>query len=347
MRHHPQVRLAACIAVAWAAAVWATEPGDPEPTSTGSASADVVLVLGAHGTQQYQEQFQRWRQQWDEVCRQAGVGLTIVEPSGEDPQTQKDRVRQAIQAGDSTGAVPLWLVLIGHGTFDGRQAKMNLDGPDFTSGELAGWLQQLDRPVAVVNCTASSAPFLQDVSGQDRVVITATRSGHEYQFARFGGFFAEAVASAEADLDKDGQTSLLEAYLYASRQVQAYYREQGLLATEHALIDDNSDQRGTPAEWFDGVVVLRDPVGDAVPDGSLAHQWHLLPTKLEAELTPEDRQRRAELEQQLTQLRRQKETFTDSEYLERLESVLVPLAEIYMRADQAGQADPVDPEAGP
>jgi hypothetical protein len=33
----------------------------------------------------------------------------------------------------------LWLVLFGHGTFDGREAKFNAEGPDFDAKQHAGW----------------------------------------------------------------------------------------------------------------------------------------------------------------------------------------------------------------
>ena len=34
-------------------------------------------------------------------------------------------------------AEELWIVFIGHGTFDGRSAKFNLRGPDISADELA------------------------------------------------------------------------------------------------------------------------------------------------------------------------------------------------------------------
>ena len=88
---------------------------------------------------------------------------------------------------------------------------------------------------------------------QNRVVVTATRSGDEQNFARFGQYLAEAIADPRADLDKDGQVSLLEAFLTASSRVDEYYRTRSQLATEHALLDDNGDRLGTPADWFRGV----------------------------------------------------------------------------------------------
>src|SRR5262249_53253088 len=148
---------------------------------------------------------------------------------------------------------PLWIVLIGHGTFDGREAKFNLRGPDLTEVELAEWLAPLKRPAAVINCASASGPFLNRLSGPNRVVVTATRSGHEQNLARFGQSLAESIADPRADLDKDGQISLLEAYLTASSRVAEYYKTHAQLATEHPLLDDNGDKLGTPPDWFHGI----------------------------------------------------------------------------------------------
>ena len=78
------------------------------------------------------------------------------------------------------------------------------------------------------------------------MVVTATRSGSELNFARFGQYLADAIGDPQADLDKDGQVSLLEAFLMASGRVAEFYRTRIELATEHALIDDNGDRLGTP-----------------------------------------------------------------------------------------------------
>ncbi len=52
-----------------------------------------------------------------------------------------DRLKQALAAEPKESANELWLVLLGHGTFDGKEAKFNLRGPDFSATELAAWLQ--------------------------------------------------------------------------------------------------------------------------------------------------------------------------------------------------------------
>src|SRR5258708_34249236 len=109
-------------------------------------------------------------------------------------------------------------------------------------------LRPCRRPLAVLQCASASGPFLNALSAPGRVIITATRSGYEVNATRFGGYLARAIADPAADLDKDGQTSLLEAYLAASRQAEQFYKEQGRLMTEHALLDDTGEGLGTPPE---------------------------------------------------------------------------------------------------
>jgi len=194
---------------------------------------------------------------------------------------------------------------------------------------VAEWLGECRRPTIVINCTAASAPFLSRLAAPGRVVITATRSGHETSFARFGDQLSRAIASPAADLDKDGQTSLLEAFLVASNRTQAFYRDAGRLATEHALLDDNGDGRGTRAEWFRGTrPERRSQAGDPV-DGLRAGQLCLVKSPAERALPPAVRRRRDQLERQLAELRDRRESLDDDAWFRELESLLVPLAELY------------------
>ena len=123
---------------------------------------------------------------------------------------------------------------------------------------------------------------------------------------RFGNYLARDVADPAADLDKDGQTSLLEAFLMASRQTEHFYKEAGRLATEHALLDDNGDGLGTPADWFRGVRAVKKAANGKSVDGVRAHQMNLVRSANEQELSPALRARRDELEAQLSALRDRK-----------------------------------------
>jgi len=245
--------------------------------------------------------------------------------------TDRDRLRTSLaeQASATPSREPLWIVLIGHGTFDGKEAKFNLRGPDVSDVELAQWLAAIRRPLVVVNCTSASGPFLSRLSGPNRVVVTATRSGDEQNLAHFGGYLAESITDERADLDKDGQVSLLEAFLSASGRTAEWYRSKSRLATEHALIDDNGDRLGTQADWFRGVRAVRRAKDGASPDGLRAHQIHLLPSDGERALAPEVRARRDELERSIADLRDRKPRLVDDDYYTRLEALMTDLAKLY------------------
>ena len=161
-----------------------------------------------------------------------------------------------------------------------------------------------------------------------RVVITATRSGYELNATRFGNYLARAVADPAADLDKDGQTSLLEAYLWAARQTQQFYKEQGRMMTEHALLDDNGDGLGTPAEWFRGTRAVKSAAGGKAIDGVRAHQVFLVPGDAERQLPADARARRDELEHNLSALRLRKTEIKEDDYYRQLEIILLEMARL-------------------
>ena len=88
---------------------------------------------------------------------------------GEDPPgpvSDRDRLRRALEAEGKDGPAPLWLVLIGHGTFDGQEAKFNLRGPDFTATELALWLRPFHRPLAIVDTLVRERPLPEQAVGR-------------------------------------------------------------------------------------------------------------------------------------------------------------------------------------
>jgi hypothetical protein len=231
----------------------------------------------------------------------------------------------------------LWLVLIGHGTFDGRTAKFNLRGPDVSARDLAEWLGPVLRPVVVINCASSSAPYLSKLSAPQRVVITATKSGFEQSYARFGQYFAGAIAESEADLDKDGQTSLLEAFLSASGRVDEFYSAAGRLVTEHALLDDNGDGLGTRADWFRGVRPIQKAQDDAPLDGYRAHQFHLVYSKVELRMPPDLRTKRDRLELEVMKLRDARQDYSEDEYFSKLEALLYQITQIYEQTDKPNE----------
>jgi len=293
----------------------------------------VLVVVGAPGTPEYSSQFKKWAENWKTA---AGKGSATFQAIGLDVETKTgndhDRLKTALAEFSSPSGEPLWLVLIGHGTFDSREAKFNLRGPDVTDVELAEWLKPVKRPVAVLNGTSASGPFLNKLSAENRVIVVATRSGDEQNYARFGQYLSEAIADPKADLDKDGQVSLLEAFVTASARTAEYYKSKSQLATEHPLIDDNGDKLGTPPDWFNGVRVTKRVKEGATVDGTRAGQFHLIPSDRERGIPTEVKRRRDAIEQKLAALREQKSKRAEDEYYAELDALMVELATIYRDA---------------
>lgn len=305
----------------------------------------VVIIRGASGTSEYGQLFDLWSNRWEAAATTGGARVARIgpktvadgtvtdasnQPGDGDRSSIELALREAAAQAASGKLAELWIVLIGHGTFDGRSARFNLQGDDVSAEELKKWLEPVSCPTAIANCSSASGPFLKALAGPNRVVITATKTGAEINFARFGEFLSEAVGDSKFDLDKDGQTSAFEAFLSASRRTLAFYESEGRLATEHSLLDDNGDGLGVRADFFRGVRLVRKVQGEATVDGRLAHRFHLVRSDSEQQLSPETRKLRDRLEQEVIQLRDRKQSFDDENaYYAQLEKLLVELAKAY------------------
>lgn len=286
-------------------------------TSLHARSLDVVIVRGADGAEEYGKKFTAQVEAWKAACAKGDVQADVI--SGEDSTAQLEK-----RLGAAKQDRPLWLVLVGHGTFDGREAKFNAEGPDFDAKQLAAWLAPLKQEVAVIHCASSSGGFVRPLAGKSRIIITATKSPDEVFYARFGEHFAEAIGGLEeADLDQDNQVSLLEAFRHASKAAATFYENEGRLATEHALIEDNGDGVPTRRE------LLETPPADTKPDGERASQLVLVLSEEEKKLTDEQRTTRDALEIKLKALKEQRAKLSEDEYYLKLEKLLRDLGAVY------------------
>ena len=235
------------------------------------------------------------------------------------------RVTEKARAGDR-----VMLVLIGHGSHAGADSRLNLPGPDMTAAELAVMLEPLKgTQIAVVNTASASGDFLPVLSAKNRVVITATKSSYERNETLFPQHFVNAFTTPGADTDKDNRVSLLEAFVYAKREVARVYETDTRLPTEHAMLDDDGDRRGSAepnAEAGDGALARRFIVGAArsAKSGETANA----PAALVA--------RKSELEAQVDSLRRRKDSMAADQYEQQLEKLLVDLARVSQAIREGG-----------
>lgn len=297
---------------------------------------DVLVIVGAAGAPEYAAGFTAAAEAWRKASQAGGARCTIIgaaemetEATAPEAVSDKARAQQWLDALDAKSSAPVWITYLGHGTFDGREARLNLRGPDVSAAEMQAWLAPVRRPLIFIDGGSASGPFLAALSAPGRIIVTATESGNEVNYARLGEKFAEAIADPNADLDQDGQTSVLEAFLSAAQRVQVFYAEAQRMATEHALIDDNGDKHGTPPDWFRGTRATKKAEGGATVDGVRAHRVALVMSEAEKRLTAAQRDARDRLEDELERLRERKPKMAERDYMRELEILMRKLSAIY------------------
>lgn len=169
---------------------------------------------------------------------------TEADPKRINGRSTKEGVERAF-ADLAAAAKPndeIYVVLFGHGGFDGRVATYNMPGPDFNAADFARLLGKFQTErVVFVDTTSSSGAFLPTVAGPGRTVVTATKTGGERLETRFALAFVEAYENEAADHDRNGRISVSEAFEYAKAQVAQAYQKAGTMQTEHAVLDDGSE----------------------------------------------------------------------------------------------------------
>jgi hypothetical protein len=83
------------------------------------------------------------------------------------------------------------------------------------------WPRQL-----VVNMTSASGGALDTLGKENRVVITATKSGTEKNATVFARYWVEALRDAAADTDKNESVSALEPFRYADSKTVVFSDSQ-------------------------------------------------------------------------------------------------------------------------
>jgi hypothetical protein len=296
---------------------------------SGAAAAEnrhALIVAGATGGKEYVDQYSRWSGDLSralvEVFRfEPALVTALSENRPPEAAATAENVRRTLTAlrNRMTRDDLLLVVLIGHGTFDGVDAKFNLVGPDLESAEWSVLLRSLPGRVVVVNTTSASFPFLERLAAPRRIVVTATDSAAQRFDTVFPEYFIRALTDDAADIDKNGRISIWEAFAAASGSVRRHYQQRGQLSTERALLDDNGDGVGSE-------------VGHPGEDGSYASRTYLDASLPGAAPTDEVLlkllQRRASLEADVEDLKIRKTFLPPAEYAKEFERIMIELATV-------------------
>jgi hypothetical protein len=293
--------------------------------------AFLLVLVGLAGDPEHGELFHKWGGELAEAAARLGVPADHVvylvdqAQEGDKNVTGKATVEEIGKTFDrfakqATPEDAVYVVLIGHGSYDGKTAKFNLPGPDVSPADFNTQFRKLPtKQIVFVDTTSASGPFLNDLSAPGRTIITATRNGAENFSTLFGGYFVDALTGDEADADKNRRVSMLEAFQFAKAAVQRAYEKEGLLSTEHALLDDNGDKSGSADPSTNG------------PDGKVASLL-AIGSAADAAALPADPKLRAlvleqrELEHRVESLRLLKESMDPAKYQSELEKLVTDLA---------------------
>ena len=288
-----------------------------------------VIINGPGGEPVYAKQFGEWTTQLSgALTGRFGFDSKNVKVLAEKSATAEEVKRTfATLKSQLEANNVLYVFLIGHGSFDGKESKFNLVGPDLSASDYNVLLSSLPtRRVVVFNMASASGEFIKSLAAKGRIVITATRNGQETNATRFAGFFISALNATDADTDQDGHISVLEAFVYASRLTEDFYKRAGRLATEHALLDDNGDGVGREkAEAGEGLLARATYLDSLSVDEAAA-------TAATAKLLKE----RTRLEGEIEQLIARKTSMAEAEYESALERLFIELAKVNRSIKQAG-----------
>jgi hypothetical protein len=278
--------------------------------STASAAEHTLIISGLGGEPAYEMRFREEANALADFARKSTSPEAVRVLSGAQAtreQVSRELAQLAQRAGEADAVT---IVLIGHGSYDGEEYRYNLPGPDLTGTELLALFDRVAaRAQLIVNATSASGAVLESWRRPGRVVITATKNGGERTATRFAQHWAEAVTTPAADLNKDDLVTALEAFNHAQRQVEAAFKADVSLATEHARLD--GDGAGSYAVARFGAA--RASSGDPAVAALLTQ--------------------RGALELELDAIQQRKPQLTQDAYYDELEGVLVKIALLQRQID--------------
>ena len=270
-----------------------------------NAALYVTIVQGLGGLPEYDDKFA------DQAQKIYDASITLADASHVTSMAGDDATRSALLIHFQNLAESMneddraAIYLVGHGSYDGEQYKFNISGPDITDADLAEILESFPgQNHFLVNTSSTSGAILDGLESDQRVIITATRNGNEKNATEFGNYFAAALASDIADINKNNNVSIQEAFDFAERSVAEFFESSGKLATEHPQI------RGEGAASFSLARVEPLATSDENP-------------RINALIS-----RRLELDTEIESLQLRRNEFTNAQYIQSLQALILESAEI-------------------
>jgi hypothetical protein len=291
-------------------------------TSAFAQDTHLLVITGAPGDDEHAQKFHKWATAIVDAAKEkGGLSDATITYLGDRPELDTARIKErstranvdkafADLAAKAQPADEVIVVLIGHGSFDGKVGAFNLAGPDLTADDYARLLGALkSQRIVFVNTASASGAFLQPLAGPGRTIITSTKTGGEKNEPVFAQFFADAFKDPAADTDRNGRVSMAEAFEYAKSKAVATYTKAGTILTEHATLDDSREGK------FAATLYLESEKAQADKTAKIANP------ELRALL-----EQQQSLQKQIDDLKLKKDVVPAAEYDRQMEKLLTELA---------------------
>ena len=290
------------------------------PSRALAQDTHLIVITGVAGDDDHTTLFRKWAAAVVDDAKKNGLPDANITYLGDQPEQDSTRIRARSTRENVTKAFTdtavrakpgddVFVLLIGHGSFDGREAAFNLPGPDLTAADFGKLLDKFsDERVVFINTASSSGAFVDTVKKTGRTIVTATKTGGERNEPRFAQYFVEALSNEAADRDRNGRVSILEAFDYAQTKVKESYEQGGHILTEHAVLEDGAQGKLAATEFI-------------APDKAKAAIAQVTDPALRALLEQQN-----DLERQVAALRLKKDTMDPAEYDRQLEKLVTDLA---------------------
>src|SRR5262252_8976549 len=193
--------------------------------SAAAQDTHLLVITGVGGDDEHTQNFHKWASTIVSAAKERG-GLTdaTITYLGDKPdldaahikaRSTRENVQKAF-ADLASRAKPVdevFIVLIGHGSFDGQKAAFNLAGPDLNADDYAKLLEKVTaQRIVFVNTASSSGAFVQALAGPGRTIVTSTKAGRAKNEQIFAQHAVGAFNAVSADTDGNGRVSVSEAF---------------------------------------------------------------------------------------------------------------------------------------
>lgn len=135
------------------------------------------------------------------------------------------------------------IFVVGNGDYNNKVATIHLPGRDLNPSDFSRLFEGFPGDLVFVITTPASGFFLAPLSGRNRTIITATKAIVEINETYFPEAFIEALKEIKDKKDYTG--SVAETFLLASQKTEEYFKLRQMIQTEHSMLDDDGDGKGS------------------------------------------------------------------------------------------------------